>query len=334
MTFVEQAVPALASDEFSAELIAGGRSNLTYFVNNGTRTFVLRRPPLGHVLDTAHDMSREYRVISALSGSDVPVATPLAFCDDVDVIGSPFYLMEKVPGTVLRDFDEAMAIGANHIPSLSYRLVNTLGHLHAMDPNAVGLADFGRPEGFLERQVRRWGKQLDSSRSRELPGMDELVRRLGKRIPATQRSAIVHGDYRLDNVIVDQRTDDEWDVSAVVDWEMATLGDPLTDIGLFCTYWSAMGSASLVPMAADQDPPAPFPTTDDLLQSYAEASGLDLTDLPWYVAFGSFKLAVILEGIHYRYSMGKTVGEGFESIGDMVAPLIDRGLVSLTKYGQ
>lgn len=319
----------LASDSLRAELIAGGRSNLTYFISNENTTFVLRRPPLGHVLDTAHDMSREFRVISALNGTSVPVAQPLLFCDDKDVIGAPFYLMAKVEGQVLRDFEDAVDVGPAQIPQLSYRLVNTLGRLHATDPAAVGLDDFGRPDGFLERQIRRWTKQLNSSRSRDVPGIDDLAERLALRIPTTQRNAIVHGDYRLDNVIVARNEANEWDVAAVVDWEMSTLGDPLTDIGLFCTYWAAMGSDTLIPMALEVDAPAPFPTTDDLITSYADTSGLDMSDLPWYIAFGCFKLGVILEGIHYRHTLGKTVGEGFGVIGDMVQPLIDRGLAQL-----
>ena len=147
-----------------AEIIPGGRSNLTYFATVGSRTVVLRRPPLGHVLDTAHDMAREFRVTSALADTNVPVAKPLLLCEDANIIGSPFYVMEKVEGLVLRDFDDAMQLGAAAIPSLSYRLINTLGYLHAINPNDIGLADFGRPDGFLERQIRRWTKQLDASR--------------------------------------------------------------------------------------------------------------------------------------------------------------------------
>ena len=330
-TYLREAAPEYAGQQLSAELIAGGRSNLTYFVRVDDREFVLRRPPLGHVLETAHDMGREFRVISALNGTEVPVATPIAFCENPDVIGAPFYLMQRVNGRVLRTKDEAMMIGEAHIPDLSFRLVDTLGRLHATDPAAVGLADFGKPDGFLARQVARWSKQLAASKSREVEGIDELAQRLANGLPTTQRSAVVHGDYRLDNVIVASDEQGEWDVAAVVDWEMSTLGDPLTDIGLFCTYWAGLGSSTLVPIDSDTDAPAPFPPTSELINSYALASGLDLEPLPWYIAFGCFKLAVILEGIHYRYSMGKTVGAGFDSIGYMVKPLVDRGLDQLNE---
>lgn len=324
--YLDQVVPGMINGELSAELIAGGRSNLTYFISDGNNSWVLRRPPLGHVLATAHDMSREYRVISALHDTSVPVAQPIVLCQDESVLGSPFYVMERVDGLVLRDLDDALSIGPANIPSLSYRLVSTLGRLHATDPEQIGLGDFGRPEGYLERQIRRWQKQLDSSRTRTVVGIDQLASLLSKDIPTTQRSAIVHGDYRLDNVIVNKNANGEYDVAAVVDWEMSTLGDPLTDIGLFCTYWAAMGSSDPVPLSVNDDPGPPFPPTNELIDAYAEASNLDMTDLPWYIAFGAFKLAVILEGIYYRHTLGKTVGEGFATIGDMVPPLVERGL--------
>ncbi|MFZ1855609.1 MAG: phosphotransferase family protein [Candidatus Nanopelagicales bacterium] len=330
--FLDRERPGMVSGPLTAELIAGGRSNLTYFINDEANSWVLRRPPLGHVLDTAHDMAREFTVISALRGTSVPVAEALVLCEDLDVMDSTFYLMERVAGSVLRDFDDAMAIGPSNVPGLSYRLVDVLGHLHATEPGAVGLSDFGRPDGFLERQIRRWTKQLDSSRSRVVPGIDELASRLRTSLPTTQRAGIVHGDYRLDNVIV-HRGDDGYEVAAVVDWEMSTLGDPLTDIGLFCVYWSGLGAATLVPAADVSDPPAPFPSTEAVISTYADSSGLDLEPLPWYIAFGSFKLAVIVEGIHYRHSLGKTVGEGFGGIGDLVQPLVDRGLLSLDQAG-
>ena len=328
-SYLERERPGMIAGTLRAKLIAGGRSNLTYFLSDGDETWVLRRPPLGHILATAHDMAREYRVTSALSDTDVPVAKPLLLCQDPGVLGAPFYVMDRVDGQVLRDYTQAMAIGADAIPALSYRLVEVLGRLHATDPAAVGLSDFGRPEGFLERQIRRWTKQLDASRSRDVPGIDALAHRLSAALPISQRVAIVHGDYRLDNAIVGPRKDGSWDVAAVVDWEMSTLGDPLTDIGLFCVYWAATGSHSLVPIGPAADAREPFPPSRELVAKYAETSGLDMQSLPWYVAFGSFKLAVILEGIHYRHTLGKTVGEGFSGIGELVHPLVGRGLASL-----
>jgi aminoglycoside phosphotransferase (APT) family kinase protein len=325
--------PGMVTGPLKAELIVGGRSNLTYFISDSDQSWVLRRPPLGHVLATAHDMSREYRIISALRGTAVPVAQPVLFCDDESVLGAPFYVMARVDGIVVRSLDDALTLGAANIPGLSFRLMGTLASLHSLEPGSVGLRDFGRPDGFLERQTRRWTQQLDASRSRFVPGIDELVGRLSRAIPTTQRAGIVHGDYRLDNVIAGPAADGGYAVAAVVDWEMSTLGDPLTDIGLFCVYWAGMGSDFLIAISADADAHAPFPTTADMVDAYAETSGLDMTPLPWYTAFGAFKLAVILEGIHYRHSIGKTVGSGFAEIGELVTPLVERGLADLDRSG-
>jgi aminoglycoside phosphotransferase (APT) family kinase protein len=307
----------LASPEPTARLIPGGRSNLTYELGTA---WVLRRPPLGHVLATAHDMVREHRVLSGLAGSPVPVPRTVLLCTDPDVLGAPFYIMERVAGEVYRAPEQATAaLGAPGAATLAADLVAVLAALHGLAPADYGLADFGRPDGFLERQVRRWRGQLDASRSRPVPGVDELAGRLGDP-PATQRHSIVHGDYRLDNCLVgaDAR------VAAVLDWEMSTLGDPLTDVGLLRVYWTVGGRSRLEPAGG-----AALAPVEQMIQGYAERSGLDLSPLPWYVAFGYFKLAVILEGIHYRYVQGKTVGEGFEAVGAAVAPLAVAGLEAL-----
>jgi aminoglycoside phosphotransferase (APT) family kinase protein len=302
-------------------LVPGGRSNLTYEVSDGARSWMVRRPPLGHVLATAHDMTREHRVISALRDTSVPVPLTYALCTDPDVIGAPFYVMSKVEGTVYRTADQLAVVGPHRARVIAERLVATLAHLHAVEPAEVGLADFGRPEGFLARQVRRWKKQLDASRSRPLAGIDDLHERLAADPPDGSPAAIVHGDYRLDNVLVD--SDDK--IAAVVDWEMATLGDPLTDVGLLVVY-QRMDRLAEGPMASD----APgYPGVQEVLAMYTAASGRDLSDLGFYIALASFKLAVILEGIHYRYVHGQTVGEGFEEIGTLVEPLITSGLAAI-----
>jgi len=301
-----------------AELIAGGRSNLTYVVTDGTSEWVLRRPPLGHVLATAHDMAREHRVLTALADTPVPVPETYVLCPDSDVLGAPFYLMEKVDGTVYRTALQTERLGAERATAIAHELIDVLAALHGVDPGAAGLGDFGRPAGFLDRQVRRWQRQLAASRSREIAGIDALSQALARSIPATQRPTIVHGDYKLDNVIVG--ADDS--IAAVVDWEMATLGDPLCDLGLFNVYWD--GGIAEIPTGD-----AGFPSGVELRARYAVATGLDLSPLPWYEALGCFKLAVISEGIHYRFLRGQTVGEGFAEIGDMVAPLVATGLERL-----
>jgi len=317
------ACPGEISGPPRGRLISGGRSNLTYEVSDGTRNWVVRRPPLGHVLATAHDMEREYRVITALRDTDVPVPLTYALCTDPDVIGAPFYVMSKVDGIPYRTAGEMAVLGPVRTRAIAERMIGTLARLHAVVPADVGLSDFGRPEGFLSRQVRRWKKQLDASRSRPIAGIDELHALLAADPPDGTPPAIVHGDYRLDNILVSP--DDK--VVAVVDWEMATLGDPLTDVGLLIVY-QRMDRLGDGPMASS----APgYPTQAEVLARYAECSGRDLSDLGFYIALASFKAAVILEGIHFRYVHGQTVGEGFQEIGTMVEPLVASGLAAIRK---
>lgn len=324
--YLAHARPDLARGPLTGEIIPGGRSNLTYLINDGHREYVLRRPPLGHVLATAHDMTREHRVLTALAGTTVPVPRTLLLGTDPEVLGAPFYLMEKVDGTVYRTPAQTAELTAGQRTQLSRTLVDTLAALHRVDPAAVGLADFGHPDGFLARQVRRWSKQLAASRSRDLPGVDHLAERLASSVPASSPATIVHGDYRLDNLLV--RGDR---IEAVLDWEMSTLGDPLTDLGLLLVYWDRM------PELAQGNPAVAegvgsrhgFPSGDTFIGWYAERTGTDLSTLDWYVALAGFKLAVILEGIHYRYVNGLTVGDGFERVGDLVRPLVEIGLAAL-----
>ncbi|MDH6521935.1 aminoglycoside phosphotransferase (APT) family kinase protein [Streptomyces sp. SAI-135] len=312
--------------EMRVRLLSGGRSNLTYRVDWGPLRWVLRRPPLGHVLKTAHDMLREARVLTALAATDVPVPPVIAVCEDDGVLGAPFYVMELVDGLVLRTQDDLAALDAPTARTLAHGFVDTLADLHNVDPAGVGLADFGRPEGYLERQVGRWKRQLADSTCRTVEGLAELADRLGASVPPTQRHTLVHGDYRLDNAIFDPA--DTVRPRAVLDWEMATLGDPLADLGLFHLYW--IGWAGIDnPIAGTPGLHPAFPRWEELADRYAGRSGLKLDDLPWYMAFAHYKLAVILEGIHFRHQQGLTVGDGFESIGPMVPELVARGLAHL-----
>ena len=320
--YLRHAEPKLASDSFTAELARGGRSNLTYFVTatNG-QEFVLRRPPLGHVQATAHDMAREYRVMSALTPTEVAVPHTFHLCTDADVLGAPFYLMERVAGEVIQSEKQTCALGTERAHAMSENVIDTLVALHACEPDQIGLGDFGRTEGFLERQVSRWSKQLEGSRSRDIAGIDDLLNKLANSIPTTKRNSIVHGDFRLDNCIIgaDNR------VAAVVDWEMATLGDSFTDLGLFVVYWDGLSQIVGNPVANGIKPEYGFPTATDLLQRYATKSGSELSHIEWYIALGYFKLAVILEGIYLRFSQGQTVGSGFAEIGPLVEPLVSCG---------
>ncbi|MCG8969732.1 phosphotransferase family protein [Streptomyces sp. CL12-4] len=316
--------PGLVTGPLSGRLIEGGRSNLTYGVADGTSKWVVRRPPLGHVLATAHDMKREHRVISALHPTDVPVPRPVLLCEDEDVLGAPFYVMEFVEGTPYRTAGQLAPLGPERTRAAVLNLVDTLVELHAVDPAEVGLGDFGRPEGFLDRQLRRWAKQLDASRNRDLAGIDELHATLGRELPRSPAPAVVHGDYRLDNVLIGGENDE---IRAILDWEMSTLGDPLTDLGLLVMYSQPLGMPDSPVSTTAQAPGHPAPA--ELIERYAARSGRDVSSVAWYTAFAWFKLAVILEGIHYRYTLGQTVGRGFDRIGELVPVFIEHGLTTL-----
>jgi aminoglycoside phosphotransferase (APT) family kinase protein len=286
-------------------------------------------------------MGREYRVLSALADSAVPVPRPLALCTDEDVIGAPFYVMEYVEGRVLRTVEDAADAGvtAAQAGALSGQLVDVLADIHLLDLDAAGLSDFGRPAGYLARQFRRWGKQWEASRSArvqalgkpgELPEYDRLTERLAARLPAAEsgagpaRAALVHGDYRLDNALV--RLAPEPRIAAVVDWEMSTLGDPLADLGLTLVYWTDPGDEErlAIPVGSTVTSAPGFGTGRAFAERYAARTGFDLANLDFYVAFGCFKLAAVLEGIHARFLQNATVGEGFEQLGDSVPVLVER----------
>ncbi|HEY6796444.1 MAG TPA: phosphotransferase family protein [Kineosporiaceae bacterium] len=324
--------PGTLRDQVTAQLISGGRSNLTYLLDDGIRRLVLRRPPLGHVLATAHDMGREHRMISALAPTPVPVPVPVALCQDDRVTGAPFYLMSHVDGRVLRQDGDLADLDGAARDRLAQAMIDVLADLHTLDPASVGLAGFGRPEGFMARQVRRWSAQLDASRRRDLPGIDTLRDDLAATVPppsAGPAGGIVHGDYRLDNLVVAGPADLDADtVRAVLDWEMATVGEPLADLGLLIAYWDGLGGRD-DGVVASLGPAAGFPPGETLLRWYGDRTGADLTPLPWYTAFGFFKIAVILEGIHYRFTLGQTVGAGFDRIGALVPELVDLGRSTL-----
>jgi aminoglycoside phosphotransferase (APT) family kinase protein len=321
--------PGEIAGDLRGAMIAGGKSNLTYEVTDGSSWWIVRRPPMGHVQATAHDMGREFTVMSGLAGTDVPVPQTYAHCTDPDVIGAPFYVMERVLGTPYRTKAQLEELGPERTATVAHAMVDVLARLHAVDPESVGLGGLGRPEGFLERQVRRWGRQLEGSRSRDLPDADELLRRLSEQVPDQGATGIVHGDYRLDNLLVDaERTGDE--VRAVVDWEMATLGDPLTDVALLLVY-DRLAVISGGRAVADASAAAGYPDADAQLEQYAAASGRDLSRMDFHLGLAHFKLAVILEGIHYRHAQGQTVGEGFDSVGDAVEPLLAAGLTAIDR---
>src|SRR5215469_9540104 len=307
------------------QLIAGGRSNLTYRLDLDAGRIVLRRPPLGHVLPTAHDMNREYRVLSALAGTAVPVPATLASCHDPDIIGAPFYLMRFIDGLVIRAAQGGPALSPEQASDLSNLMAETLASIHGVDLEVAGLADFGRPAGYLARQLSRWQRKRELSNTRELPGYAELVQRLAAGLPDDDSAdgTLVHGDFRLDNCLVQLSPPPR--VAAVVDWEMSTLGDPLADLGLTLMYWrdAPLGPPGVSVGATVTGLPG-FWSREQFAARYAELTGRDVSGIGYYIAFGYFKLAIVLEGIHARFLQHQTVGEGFEGPGQAVPALIER----------
>jgi aminoglycoside phosphotransferase (APT) family kinase protein len=302
------------------ERISGGHSNLTYGVRDAASVrWALRRPPLGKRLGSAHDMGREHRVVSALAGTPVPVAPVAGFCEDESVNEAPFYVMEFVEGPILRGLAEADAFPDEaDRRAIGERVVDTLVEIHAVDPDAVGLGDLGRKEDYVARQLHRWQGQWEKSKTRELPAINAVHERLGARIPEQGPAAIVHGDYRLDNMILTP----QGEVAAVVDWELCTLGDPLADVGLLMVYWPEAGEETIALGQPATLAPG-FPKREELKARYAERSGRDLSELDFFVALGYWKLAIILEGVYARYAAGQygKVDPGIEAFARLVERL-------------
>lgn len=320
------AAPDLDLGGWAASIISGGLSNITYRVTLAGGDFILRRPPLGPVLPRAHDMAREFRILDALWPTAVPVPEPIALCTDPDVAGAPFYLMRDVPGEILRTAEQTAALTVGERRSVSEALVRALVELHAVEPDAVGLGDYGRRSGYAGRQLRTWRGQWNSSRTRDLPDMERLLAALDARVPADSESTIAHGDYRLDNTII--RFQPEPAVAAVLDWELSTLGEPLGDLGLMLTYWHDLtdDERGQVPVAAGVTAHEGFPTGAEIAECYARLTGRSLDQLDFYTALGNLKLAIILEGVHSRYLSGTSVSDGYEGVGDAVPLLVARGL--------
>ncbi|MCH7485099.1 MAG: phosphotransferase family protein [Chloroflexi bacterium] len=308
----------------SAQVVGHGRSNITYRVETEDgRPWVVRRPPLSHVQKTAHDMAREFRIISALEPTGFPVPKPYALCTDDSVIGAQFYVMEFVDGIIAVDPNEVGAkFDEGDRRKIGEELVDVLVRLHSFHPEEIGLKDFGRPSGYLERQVRRFSEQLENVRYRETEELDELAKRLRAAIPEERRLGIVHSDYRLDNAILN----DDGHMIAVLDWEMCTLGDSLADMGLLQMYWGNPTSSQLNIGATSVMALPGFPTWEEAAARYEEKSGADLSGLDFYTVLAHFKLGVILENMHKRFLDGGTVGAGFEMIGQQAVVLGKRGL--------
>jgi len=289
-----------AAPPFTFELIAGGHSNITFKVTDAKgQHLVLRRPPLFQVLATAHDMEREFKIINALQGSDVPVPFVVGLCTDEAINDRPFYVMEYVEGTIIRDDEIARAWPTERRRPTTESLIDGLAKLHAVDVDAVGLGDLGRKEAYIERQLKRWLRQFEESKIDERPIFNEVHAQLAKNIPPQQGVGIVHGDYRLDNCMIA----DDGTVAAVLDWELCTLGDVLADVSQLLTYWTEPGDDRT---ALDNAPTSVggFPTRAEVLDMYEQASGRSMANIDFYLSFSSWRLASILEGVNSRYING------------------------------
>ena len=317
---------------YTFELVAGGRSNLTFVVTDASgRRCVLRRPPTSHVLPTAHDMGREYRIIDALGPTPVPVPAALGLCTDSAVNDQPFYVMGYVAGRVLRDAKAASELPEEVREGLGEHLIDVLADLHSVDPDQVGLGELGRKEAYIERQLKRWYGQYRQSaalQSRSVPAIDKVHELLSARVPPQGPAAIVHGDYRLDNAVAT----DEGRIAAVLDWELCTLGDALADLGQLMVNWVEPGD-EFVPLGHAPTLAGGFPTRSAAVARYAERSGRDVSRLEFYVAFGYWKLACILEGVFSRYAGGAMAGDrtGFEHFPGQIDALATAALETASK---
>ena len=284
--------------------VGQGRSNLTFLVERGEDSWILRRPPMGDLPETAHDMLREHRVLSALAATDVRAPRPVALCADRDVLGQPFYLMEPVEGVVIRDaLPPAFAEDVDARAGLGFEMVDALAELHLVDPAAIGLGDLGRPEGYTARQVARWTKQWGSMKTRELEDVDAVRDWLEAHLPVSSPAAIVHGDYKMDNVVFGERPPAR--LAAVLDWEMATLGDPLADLGYLMVFWPEPGEETIHGLEVPTQLPG-FPRREELLARYEDRTGFAMTDLTFYRTLALWKLAILSEGLYKRYLAGKS----------------------------
>ena len=304
--WVQDKIPEI-TPPLDFELIAGGHSNLTFkFTDTRGSAYVLRRPPLGHVLESAHDMGREHRIVSALAGSSVPVAPTYGLCEDTDVNEAPFYLMGFVSGAVLHDQQPVQEMAEAERYSFGLHAIEVLANLHLIDPDDVGLGQLGRKEAYLQRQLKRWTKQWEATKTHEIPEMDESLRLLNEDMPAQVGSAIVHGDYRPGNMIVANGR-----MAALLDWELCTLGDPLADVGYMLNFWPSVGERE---RGAEKAPTAVkgFPERKEIQERYERATGRGLERINYYRAFSHWRLGAIMQGVYKRYLVGAMGDQEFD----------------------
>lgn len=310
-----------ARGPLSVEQFPGGASNLTYLIRLGEQQMVLRRPPFGNRVKSAHDMGREYRVLSKLHAVYRPAPKPVLYCEDESVLGAPFYCMERRFGVVLRrKLPEGIRLDPPTVAKLNRAFIDNLVEFHHIDYEAAGLGQLGKPIGFTERQVAGWNKRYAACRTDDWPDMEFLVDWFPQRIPPQTGSSLVHNDYKFDNLMLD--ADDLTKIVAVLDWEMCTLGDPMLDFGTALAYWVEAGDPA--PLQTHAFGPTQLPggmTRRELTEYYGEKSGFDTSNVLFFYAFGLYKVAVIIQQIYYRYVKGFTQDERFAQFNRQVAAL-------------
>jgi aminoglycoside phosphotransferase (APT) family kinase protein len=320
--YLRDHIDGLPEGELEVRQFPSGASNLTYLLEVGEWEGVLRRPPMGPIPPKAHDMGRESRVLVRLHEAYPLAPKPYFFCEDESVIGAPFYVMERRKGVVVDDeFPEGVEPTRELCRGISRTVADTLAELHAVDPDEAGLGDLGRPEGFLERQVKGWIGRYEKARTDEIEGVESLTGWLVRDIPESPEPTIIHNDYKLNNLVLDP--EDLTRVRAVLDWEMATVGDPLFDLAVSLSYWTEPDDPQeLKEVMPTVTSTAGFMTRGEFMERYAQASGRDLSEMHWYMVFGYFKLAVILQQIYARWKNGQTQDERFADFDDRVRTLI------------
>jgi aminoglycoside phosphotransferase (APT) family kinase protein len=319
--FLDEHVACGRGEPLTVTKIGEGKSNLTFRIERGGHTWVLRRPPMGDLPETAHDMLREHRVLRALAGTAVRAPVPLVACSEPDVLGVPFYLMEEIDGVVIRNTLPEAFVEAER-PRLGYEMVDALAELHLTDYAAAGLDDLGRPDGYTARQVARWTKQWEFMKTRDLPDIEALRVWLEEHVPASSARAIVHGDYKMDNVVFSRTAPAR--LLAILDWEMATLGDPLADVGYLMVFWPEPGEANIRLLPQPTQLPG-FPTRAELIDRYTARTGFSMTDLTFYRTLAVWKLAILSEGLYKRFLAGKADSDWFAVLEEAVPNMAATG---------
>jgi aminoglycoside phosphotransferase (APT) family kinase protein len=303
------------------EQFPGGKANLTYLARAGNTELVLRRPPLGPLAPGAHDMTREFRVLSVLHRSYSKAPRAFVLCEDAGIMGAPFFVMERRHGHVVREsWPPGLEVDDAFRRQVGENLVDALAELHLVDHEALGLGDLGRPDGFVERQVAGWSGRWERAKHRDLPAMEEVARRLAAAVPVPQAATLLHNDFKLDNTMID----DGGSIVAVFDWDMSTTGDPLVDVGTTLAYWSGGGLGSFA--AADSVMLGDAFGPPDIIERYADATGFDLAGIDWYRALGLFRIAVIVQQIYIRWVRGQTKDDRFEGLGELVPPMAEAAI--------